>query len=72
MIMMGDDKKKALVSILGPKEKEEEAEPNYLHAVSQELLSAIESKDVEAVADCLAAAFQECESRPHAEGPQED
>ncbi len=72
MIMMGD-KKKAMMSILGPaKEETQEQEPNALHEISQELINCVHAHDIAGVADCLSAAFALCDSEPHVEGPHEE
>lgn len=45
----------------------EEYDP--LHAAAEDLISAIHSKSVKAVAEALKAAFELCEMEPHAETP---
>ena len=48
--------------------KPEQKNPALL-AAAEDLIRAVHSKDIPAVADALEAAFQECDSEPHAEGP---
>lgn len=69
MIMMGD-KKKIIDSILGPHEIDGEPmdEASSLEAIAQELIEAVSNHDVKAVAECLRAAFAECDAEPHVEG----
>lgn len=40
-----------------------------LEAAAQDLITAVHSKDVTAVASALRAAFELCDSQPHTEGP---
>jgi hypothetical protein len=70
------DKKRALVSILGPDSSNVGAvgsadEPDSLGLIAQELIEAVHAKDAEAVKDALRAAFMCCDSEPHVEGPHE-
>lgn len=67
--MMGD-RKKTIESILGPKsgegnvggEKEGDGGDDALHAISQELIDAVHSKDPAAVAQAWRAGHDECAS----------
>jgi len=55
------------------KMREPDDDDNYnpLHAAAEDLISAVHSKSVKAVAEALKAAFEICESEPHEEGPHE-
>lgn len=71
MIMMGD-RKKQVYQILGPHKNEEtqdDAGPDALTTLAEELIEAVHKKDASHVADCLRALFQELESKAHEEGP---
>lgn len=76
MIMMGDRKKQA-IAILGPhsagvgKKGEEDQGMDPLHAISEELVDAVHSKDHAGVASALRAAFDHLDAEPHVEGPHE-
>lgn len=43
-------------------------EYDSMHAAAEDLLHAIQSKNVKALAECLRAAFELMESEPHEEG----
>lgn len=52
------------------REPDEGAEEyDVLHSAAEDLISAIHSKDVKAVAEALKAAFELMDSEPHEEGP---
>lgn len=71
MIMMGD-RKKSVAAILGPRDGEKkESGPamGALHAIAQELIDAVHAKDADGVEAAFRAAFAECDSEPHVEGP---
>ncbi len=51
-----------------PMHEEGEHEPGLM-AAAEDLISAVHSKDANAVADAFKAAFEVCESCPHEEGP---
>ena len=51
------------------REPDEDAEYDSLHSAAEDLLSAINSKDIKAIASALRAAFELCDSEPHEEGP---
>lgn len=44
-------------------------EYDVLHSAAEDLLKAIESKNVKSVAEALRAAFELCDLEPHEEGP---
>lgn len=77
---MARDHSKAISEILGARPKDYVQGPDgspgdgaeALHAIAEELIEAIHAKDAAGVASCLKAAFQECESEPHEEGPHEE
>lgn len=48
---------------------DQEAEYDSLHSAAEDLIKAIESKDIKSVAEALRAAFDLCDSEPHEEGP---
>ena len=48
-------------------DNEEDFDP--LHAVAEDLIKAIHTKDIKLTAEVLAAAFAICEMEPHEEGP---
>ena len=50
--------------------KRESDEPEYdsLHSAAEDLITAVHSKNVSAVAEALRAAFELCDSEPHREG----
>jgi hypothetical protein len=50
----------------------EDEENMGLVVAAEDLLAAIASKDANAVAEALRAAFQMCDMEPHVEGPHED
>jgi ribosomal protein S20 len=53
-------------------DKEESPDSDYkmqLKEIAKDLLEAIKSEDVEAVAELLEEAFECCDSSPHKEGP---
>lgn len=50
---------------------DEEQEYDMLESASEELISAVHSKDVKAVCSALRSAFQMLDSEPHEEGPHE-
>lgn len=50
----------------------EQGENIGLEAAAEDLLRAVASKDVKAVAEALQAAFDVCDSAPHVEGPHID
>jgi len=52
-----------------PDKPDENQDDTGIHACAQDLLSAIESKDVKGIADALKAAFEIADSAPHKEGP---
>jgi len=54
-----------------PDKNEENQDDSHegMHAAAQDLLSAIESKDVKSIAEALKAAFEIADSMPHSEGP---
>lgn len=60
VVAMKDDKSKT--------SHEEGSHPPELMAAAEDLISAVGAKDAQAVADAMYAAFQVCESYPHAEG----
>lgn len=70
--MIGDDKRRkgAINDILGypAEEKTELPEKGALHSIAEELVSSVHSKNIEAVADCLRAAFSQLESEENEEG----
>lgn len=47
---------------------DEEAEYDSMHSAAEDLISAVHSKNVSAVAEALRAAFEMMESQPHEEG----
>ena len=53
------------------REPDEDAEYDSLHSAAEDLISAVHSKNVAAVAEALRAAFELCDSEPHEEGPHE-
>ncbi len=63
MLMYGD-RKKTITQILGPDPSEAppEKEESSLHAIAQDLISAVKDGDADAVASALSAAYQECGS----------
>lgn len=50
-------------------ESEQEDSSAGMEAVAHDLIRAIHSRDVKAVADAIKAAFEIADSEPHAEGP---
>lgn len=63
MIMMGGDRKKSVVQILGPDKSEEgEKSPSDLSMSASDLISAIKSEDPEAVASALRACYAAVQS----------
>ncbi len=77
MIIMGNDRKKALTAILGPdspnvgikgEEDAEEGSDGALMAIAEELLECIHSKDATGLVEGLRAIFQEFDASPHVEG----
>jgi hypothetical protein len=70
------DKKKAVTAILGPEsqnvEKREDGmreDDEMLHAMGEELIEALHSKDVAGVIAGMRALFDAFDSQPHEEGP---
>lgn len=53
------------------REHDEDAEFDVLEAAAEDLIHAVHSKDVKAVAEALRAAFELCDEQPHVEGPHE-
>lgn len=55
------------------KSDDEDGEQEYdsLHSAAEDLIHAVHSKDVAAVAMAIKAAFEICDSQPHEEGPHE-
>jgi len=51
--------------------REPDGDYDPLHSAAEDLISAVHSKSVKAVAEALKAAFEICESEPHEEGPHE-
>lgn len=51
------------------REPDHEVEYDALHAAAEDILQAIEKKDVANLAIALRAAFELCDSEPHVEGP---
>lgn len=68
MIMMGNDRKKALTAILGPESDavgirgDEMSGGETGHAIAAELIDAFHAKDHEGVWEALKAAFQHLDS----------
>lgn len=59
--MMMGDRKRTVNQILGPEEEEApDAGPSTLHAIAEDLISAVKDGNAEAVASALSAAYQEC------------
>lgn len=63
-------------SVSGPvevkmRESDQESDYDMLESAAEDLISALHSKDVKAVASALRAAFQIYDSEPHDEGPHE-
>lgn len=61
-------------SMSGPVEpikREHDEDYDMLESAAEDLISAVHSKDVKAVASALKAAFEMCDSQPHEEGPHE-
>lgn len=54
------------------REPDDGAEFDSLESAAEDLISAIHSKDIKAVASALRAAFDLMESEPHTEGPHEE
>lgn len=50
---------------------DQEQEYDMLESASEELISAVHSKDVKAVCSALRSAFQMLDMEPHEEGPHE-
>lgn len=66
-------KKKDEVSVSAPSDKikrnpDRSVDYDYLHAAADDLINALEKKDVEGVAIALRAAFEICDAAPHEEG----
>jgi hypothetical protein len=51
------------------RDPDEESEYDALESAADDLMAAIERKDTKGVAAALRAAFDLCDSEPHAEGP---
>lgn len=66
--MMGD-RKKTVSAILGEPEAEKTETVDTLHAIAEELIDAIHSKNVADVASCLRTCFMHLDAEPHEEGP---
>lgn len=73
--MMGGDRKKQLMQILGPRkevveaqEKEGDSSLSEGHELAKEMIDAFESKDAGALWSALEAAFELLDSLPHVEG----
>lgn len=69
-MIIGMQKKRhpSIVSILGEDKGEGESSPsNDMEACAEDLLSAVEAKDVKGVVDAFKALFACCESQPHEE-----
>ncbi len=49
------------------REPDEEKEYDSLHSAAEDLMHAMGSKDIGAIADALRSAFEICESYPHEE-----
>lgn len=69
-------KNKQEASASGPvehmkRQPDEESDYDMIDSAAEDLIQAIHSKDVKAVASALKAAFQICDSEPHEEGPHE-
>lgn len=64
--MIGSKRKDLVGQILGPKQEDagsvDQEGPGALHAISEELIDAVHSKDAPAVASALKAAFEELDS----------
>jgi hypothetical protein len=54
------------------RESDHEEAYDSMHAAAQDLINAVHSKDVKAVAEALRAAFELADSGPHSEGPHTD
>lgn len=72
-------KKDKEASVSGPvssikREHDEDHEVDYdiLESAAQDLIDALEKKDVNAVAIALRAAFEICDAAPHEEGEHEE
>ena len=53
------------------REPDNEADYDGLEAAAQDVLDAMESKNVKHLAAALRAAFELCDEEPHVEGPHE-
>ena len=53
------------------RESDEESDYDMLESAAEDLLSAIQSRDIKAIASALKAAFEMCDSQPHEEGENE-
>lgn len=53
------------------READDESDYDMLESASEDLISAVHSKDVKAVCSALRAAFQMLDMEPHSEGPHE-
>lgn len=51
------------------REPDEEPEYDSLNAAAEDLMHALASKDIGAIANALRSAFELCDSQSHAEGP---
>lgn len=72
MLPFLDKKKEASVVVPSDRIKREpDQEPDYdsLHSAAEDVMSALEQKDIPALAEALRAAFDICDSMPHEEGP---
>ncbi len=53
------------------RKSDDESDYDMLESASEDLISAVHSKDVKAVCSALRAAFQMLDMEPHEEGPHE-
>jgi len=51
--------------------REHDEDYDMLESAAEDLIAAVHSKNVKAVASALKAAFEMCELQPHEEGPHE-
>ena len=69
--MLGFLKHKQEAGVSEPVEtikRDHDDEFDMLHAAAEDLMHAVHSKDVQAIAQALRAAFEICDSQPHEEG----
>jgi hypothetical protein len=78
-MIIGDDKNRALDSILGSgpdgglsKKPDESAPDESLHAIAEELIDAVHAKDAAGVVEALRALIAEIESEDDAEDESEE